>query len=113
MKTIYYLFIIIIIASSCKKESDGVCATEPFSTYEWLLEIRSDLQDSETSTSIAQYVYNNNCVYEVNYGAYVDGEVLVYNEQGEEICKFGGLAGYNTCPDFYEKASDAKIIFEQ
>ncbi|HCX22391.1 MAG: hypothetical protein CMB80_22390 [Flammeovirgaceae bacterium] len=113
MRAIYYLFFTVIVVSSCKEESEGVCTSEPFEAYEWLSDIRTNLDNSETVTSITQYVYNDNCVYEVNYGAYVDALVIVYNEQGEEICKFGGIAGFNTCPDFDEKATNEKVIFQK
>ncbi len=36
----------------------------------------------------------------------------VYNCQGQVICQFGGIAGLNTCPDFYDTATDKKVIWK-
>jgi len=101
------------LITGCEDDLDSVCVDEPFDRYEWLADIRADLKTTEISSSITQYRYNEQCVYLVNPGDYPDSMTQVYNMEGEVICQFGGIAGSNTCPDFYEKATDAKIIFEQ
>lgn len=108
----HFVLLMIIAATSCVGHQMSGCVDEPFQTYQWLDQYRNQLKSSAESSSITQYLYNGSCVYLIApCENCTDAMSTVYNASGEELCRFGGIAGFNTCPDFSEKATDEKVIF--
>ena len=93
---------------------DQNCINNPFEELSWLNSIKTTMEQNmqPNGSYIIQYVYNGECVYVVDscYGC-PDGMVVVYNSSNEVICEFGGIAGLNTCPDFYDLAEGKRYLF--
>lgn len=94
------------------KEND--CIDNPLEDLQWLSDITDtfDIIDTANGQQIIQYIYNGECVYQVDFCFECpDNLIGIYNTQGEVICEFGGIAGLNTCPDFYDTATDRRVLF--
>lgn len=80
----------------------------------WLNTMIASLETrSDQKAEIVQYRYKDQVVYYVDdCKGCADSMQIVYNCTGESLCTFGGIAGFNTCPDFFEKATDKKIIWQ-
>ncbi len=117
-----FLFIIIACAfifTSCKKKGDEVkdptCDIEnPLETIQWLKDIHFAFQASASpqATKIVQYTYQGECAFYIdNCVTCPDGGQIVYNEAEDILCEFGTIAGLNTCPDFFNEATDEVILW--
>lgn len=63
-------------------------------------------------SEIIRYQYNGETVYYIDScKGCPDSMAIVYNCSGEVVCQFGGIAGFNTCPDFAETATHKKVIW--
>jgi hypothetical protein len=80
------------------------------SDISWLKEI---VEPINTETEVVRYKYKGETVYLVNtcVGC-ADAMDQVYNCSGQVICQLGGIAGLNTCPDFYDTATDKKVVWK-
>jgi hypothetical protein len=68
--------------------------------------------NADQKAEIIRYRYNSETVYLVdNCLGCADAMQILYNCSGEERCTFGGIAGFNTCPDFFETATDKTVIW--
>jgi hypothetical protein len=117
MKTVF-LFLSVLILTSCPNKEDMFSTTcntnNPLKDLTWLKEAKENIDriDCAGKSSITQYLYNSNTVFEVNICSNItDGQTVVYSCEGEIICKFGGISGENTCPDFYQTAVDKVILY--
>lgn len=105
------------LAPSCEyiTVADKPCNVEdPLKDLEWLKEIKTamELNMGAAGSQIIQYTYNDSTVFWVDICAgCADNMIVVYNCKGDEVCKFGGIAGFNTCPDFEENATDKTLLF--
>lgn len=62
---------------------------------------------------IETYLYNNEEVFLFTPREdTADVPTVVLNSACEGICEFGGIAGLNTCPDFFETAEFIRIVWE-
>ncbi|MCB2218834.1 MAG: hypothetical protein KQI35_00460 [Bacteroidetes bacterium] len=111
------LFSGLLMAASCNKRTDPVQlvpAGNPLTDLPWLKEIKQNLEISAkvTGAQIIQYTYRNEPVFWIDdcYNCF-DKMIIVYDEAGNEICKFGGIAGLNTCPDFMQTATDSTMLW--
>ena len=78
----------------------------------WLRTIIENAQQNTSKAEVIRYRYKNQTVYYVNTCIdCADGMAVVYDCSGQEICKFGGIAGFNTCPDFNDTATNKKVIW--
>ena len=90
------------------------CINNPLEELQWLNNIKIAMEQNMNSlrSQIIQYVYNGECVYSINHCINCsDSMTQIYNTQGEVVCEFGGIAGLNTCPDFYETATNKRYLF--
>ena len=115
-KTIVLLFIVSLFntAFQCDSptpsgaEKEASACSEP----DWLTTIISNAKQSGNKGEVIQYQYNGETVFSINTCIEcADTMTTVYNCAGETKCQFGGIAGFNTCPDFGDKATDKKIIW--
>ena len=94
---------------------DLVCKVEdPINDLEWLSDMVRTVQLSmrPTGSEIIQYIYKDQYVFYVDLCYQCpDGLIQVFNCEGEVICEFGGFGGLNTCPDFFESATDSTMLF--
>jgi len=83
------------------------CINNPFEELEWLNDIKIMMTqlEGESAKQIIQFVYNDECVYLTKIG----GLFKVYNTQGTVICEINGTT--NSCPDFYDVATNRRILF--
>ncbi len=83
------------------------CINNPFEELEWLNDIKIMMTqlEGESAKQIIQFVYNDECVYLTKIG----GLIKVYNTQGTVICEINGTT--NSCPDFYDVATNRRILF--
>lgn len=94
------------------KEND--CIDNPLEDLQWLVDIADTFEiiDTANGQQIIQSIYNDECVYQLDFCFECpDNLISIYNTQGEVICEFGGIAGLNTCPDFYDTATDRRVLF--
>jgi hypothetical protein len=78
----------------------------------WLDQEIELLKTLNTTARLTQYVYKGEAVFEVETCLEcADRMTIVYTCEGDAICTFGGIAGFNTCPDFYETATNKKVIW--
>ena len=110
------LFTLLLICSlACQKESVNpqVCPSNPLESISWLKEIHENFQKiaAPSANRIIQYEYKGACVFLIDpcYQC-PDGLVVVYNSAKEIVCEFGSIAGLNTCPDFYELATNKLVL---
>lgn len=106
-----------VACNSVPVNESGELSTKANVTCEnstWLDTMIASLQTrSDQKAEIAQYRYNNQVVYYVDdCKGCADSMQIVYSCTGESLCTFGGIAGLNTCPDFFQKATDKKIIWQ-
>lgn len=112
------LFTIIIIfstASQCCDDSfpEGRQICKNGETPTWIAGIISSIQESGHKGEIIQYQYKGKPVFWINRCLNcTDAIVQVYDCQQNEICLFGGIAGSDTCPDFSQKATNKKVVWE-
>lgn len=79
---------------------------------DWLNQEIEKLDSMNTTARLTQYTYRGQTFFEVRTCLEcADTMTVVYNCEGKDICTFGGIAGFNTCPDFYETAIDKKVIW--
>lgn len=106
------LMVMSSVALAC---SDGVipCEDKPFEAYEWLDELRGGLMKAKNRATITEYRYKDECVYLVApCDGCPDAMATVHNSAGETVCRFGGFAGFNTCPDFSDSAEEVRLLYE-
>lgn len=113
MKTTHVLLLLLLVMCAFKCENDS---SQDESEYcpdtQWLKSIIENAKQGTSKAEIVRYHYSNQTVYYVNTCIdCADGMAVVYDCAGDEICKFGGIAGFNTCPDFEEKATNKKVIW--
>lgn len=78
----------------------------------WLDQEIDLLKTLNTTARLTQYTYRDEAVFEVaTCIECADTMTVVYTCDGTAICTFGGIAGFNTCPDFYDTATDKKVIW--
>lgn len=112
--TISASILILVFLFSCSQETSDNFSANPFHEYEWLNNIKLNLEVSakQSGAQIIQYTYNQNTVFWID-GCYncFDNLISIYNDEGEVICEIGGIAGLNTCPDFLDKATDSIMLW--
>ncbi len=103
------------ISSAYQCESPEPIAVDKANTCdnpEWLAEIISSTEQNGNKGEVIQYQYKGETVFLIDICiSCADDMAVVYNCAGETRCQFGGIAGFNTCPDFENKATDKKIIW--
>lgn len=100
---------LLLSAFTCEDSLDLPCANN-----DWLQEKVKDMKRANWSEGlIEQYAYEGEVVISIaNCVGCADAMTVVYNCSGNELCKFGGIAGFNTCPDFATEAKFVKVIFK-
>jgi hypothetical protein len=120
-----YLFgiLLLMVVSSCREDrKDAVlepdqyfCHTKnPLEDLGWLKEMKNtfELNEKATGAQIIGYKYQGNDVFLINGCVGCTDEMWqVYDCSGKVICQFGGIAGLNTCPDFFETATDSTLLY--
>lgn len=114
---ILFFTLLFSLAPSCEyiTVAEKPCNVEdPLEDLDWLKDIKTsmELNMGMAGSQIIQYTYNDSTVFWVDicYGC-ADNMIVVYNCKGDEVCRFGGIAGFNTCPDFEENATDKTMLF--
>jgi hypothetical protein len=82
---------------------------------EWFTSILNGLkQNPEVKSEVISYTYHGQTVFYIDScKGCADSMALVYTCSGEIICQFGGIAGFNTCPDFADFATHKKVIWQK
>jgi hypothetical protein len=118
VKIVLVFFLLLPGQFSCKEKEHGhsACGTDdPLENIQWLKELKTSLEMSAkmSGAQIILYHYNSEDVFLINdcYNC-MDGLIQVYNCSGEVICQFGGFIGMNTCPDFFEEATDSTMLWD-
>lgn len=116
MKTTVILLLLVLTITAFQCESSRIVVPEE-SEYcqnvEWLRTIITDAQQNSTKAEVTRYQYKGETVYYIDTcKGCADSMGQVYNCSGEVICQFGGIAGFNTCPDFYDVATHKKVIWK-
>ena len=103
------------LCSAYQCESPGPNDVEKANTCnnpEWLTKIINSIEQNGMKGKVVQYQYDSETVFLVNIcNGCADNMTVVYNCAGDVRCEFGGIAGFNTCPDFTDIATDEKTIW--
>lgn len=115
--------LLLLIVTSCNEDRKDVvpepgqnfCNTQnPLEDLIWLKELKDSFEMSEKApgAQIIGYQYENNDVFLINGCIGCSDEMWqVYDCSGNVICQFGGIAGLNTCPDFFETVTDSTMLY--
>ena len=112
MKKAFFIISLLYISLSAFTCDDSLSL--PCDNNEWLQERVNAMKRNHSQKGIIeQYEYEGLIVISINacVGC-ADSMTVVYDCTGKELCKFGGIAGLNTCPDFGVTAVFIKVIFE-
>lgn len=107
---------ITLMLANCKtnrmEKSEGK-ETNPIEEIVWLKDMIAGFEkDMYHKQKIEQYTYKEKEAYMVHTCYQCpDAITYVYDKEKNVICEFGGFVGKNTCPDFEEKATDKKILY--
>ena len=73
----------------------------------------SSFEKENVHAQILEYTYNEKKVYMIS-SCYQCPDAIdaVYDKENKRLCEFGGIDGRNTCPDFDQKATGKKIIWQ-
>lgn len=115
MKRIFYILLVTFALSCGKEEKIEICNTDkPLEQISWLKSIVQSIMDNGSPSEVVVFVYKGNDVILINpcMGC-ADGLTTVYDCNGNEICKFGGIAGFNTCPDFDQTAIEKTVLYRK
>ncbi len=94
----------------CREDVNKTCNAKNPQDLPWLRRIIDENQSNRHGAEITRYTYKGKSVFLVDLCKQCDdGLSNVYNCEGEVICRFGGIAGLNTCPDFSEPAAGEVI----
>lgn len=113
MKNIYVLLVLVFSLFSCDKATDTAelppCADELFELF---------TAENETcdGAQVAIYMFQDMEVSVFAQGNCIsDSSTSVFNEDCEEICFLGGIAGFQDCDgvNFYDNASLVRILWER
>ena len=110
------VILVISTASQCHDDalstSDAMTSCNSGKIPTWVDSIISDAEQNGHKGEVLQYRYKGKRVFLINTCAECDDSMSeVYDCQQNVICRFGGIAGFNTCPDFSQKASNETIIW--
>ncbi len=115
MKTTIVLVLLVVanLAFQCENGSVTIPDESEYCTnVEWLKTIIENAQQNSSKAEVIRYQYDGETVYYINTCIdCADTMGQVYTCSGEVICQFGGIAGFNTCPDFEDTATHKKVIW--
>ena len=112
----YVLLLSVVLIVSCGPQKTSSNKQNPIQAISWIKEYIENTKKSPfpTKAMITQYSYNGKTVYlVVGCMDCADAPSILYNENKEELCVFGGMVpNSNNCPDFFDEASDKKVIWK-
>ncbi|HEX5167562.1 MAG TPA: hypothetical protein VFW11_00210 [Cyclobacteriaceae bacterium] len=92
------------------EEDSNICGKSELP--DWINTIIGDTQQNGNKGEVVQYQFEGKTVFWINTCLdCADSMTQVFDCQGNVKCVFGGIAGFNTCPDFTQKATHKKIIW--
>jgi len=114
MKPTIVLLFFVLMCSAFQCENNSFPDESAYCTdTAWLQTIIKNAQQNSSKAEVIRYLYNGQTVYYINTCIdCADGMAQVYTCSGEVICQFGGIAGFNTCPDFNDTATEKKVIWK-
>ena len=107
--TFYYSNEFSVIAPDCNTD-------DPLNDIIWLNQLKTafEMSMSPMRNTIVQFDYDGERVFSITPCAgCADAMTTVYDCLKNEICLFGGIAGFITCPDFADKATNETVLFDQ
>lgn len=119
LRSFLIFLLIAFIFVSCKTDKQNKnmpCDSDhPIESVSWLGTLKHTLETNAgpAGAQINRYLYNGQYVFWVeDCHNCADGMISVYSCSGSVICQFGGIAGLNTCPDFYTTATDSTMLWK-
>ena len=118
MKIISLVIIALLSTAYCCDDThpnpgEGEQSCAEGSNPSWIAGAIDGIKAQGYQGEIIRYRYKGEFVFYVNGCLQCsDFITFVYNCEGKELCKFGGFAGYNTCPDFTDEATDPVVIWK-
>lgn len=105
----FFVTLLSLTAFTCEESGSAYCEDEV-----WLDSKIAELKNSGNGFVVKQYQYNNQNVFLIdNCLGCADAMQELYDCAGNSLCLFGGIAGFNTCPDFYDKATFIKVTEQE
>ncbi len=111
MKRIFIALSFLFIALSAFTCDESI--TNPCGDSDWLnAELQKMRRNKAGKGLIEQYRYKDQLAISItDCNGCADAMTVVYDCAGQELCKFGGIAGFNTCPDFVGEAIFVGVIY--
>lgn len=107
------VILVMINCSSSSRLSKEIDDCHKGKVPSWVREMAREIRSSKSKGEIVQYYYRDQFVFSIDpCGGCADAMTTVYDCDQREICRFGGIAGFLTCPDFAEHASQRKVILQ-
>ena len=109
---------LMIVLSACSKDDEDsiTCNTNnPLEEISWLKGIRDvfDLDMGAQRQMIIQYRYNGEDVFLIVHCYQCpDAISVVYDCEKNIVCEFGGIDGRDTCPGFYQNATNEETLYD-
>ena len=97
------------------QQNDGLnCASEnPTKDIPWIGEFARKYTDRDVQAHITRYELDGAYYFEVNNCANcADAMTVLYTCDHGKKCETGGIAGLQTCGDFYERAGKGEIVWK-
>ncbi|MFD0992288.1 DUF6970 domain-containing protein [Tenacibaculum geojense] len=114
MKLFYQcLLFLCLISCAPKKEASQV---NPIENKVWMQDFIKQIKDNPfpVKAMIVSYTYKNETVYLLDpcYQC-PDAISTLYNAKHDKLCTFGGMMpNTNNCPDFFDTATDKKVLWK-
>ncbi len=105
MRSILLVILIGWSAVACQAQMPATVSADTIPA--WLSEkiARFEAENPDVNGKVEAYTYQQQTVYLVDFCVGCpDHLVYLYNKKGEEMCRFGGIAGTNSCPGFAREA---------
>lgn len=119
-RSLQYIVVVLaltLIAGTCDDKQEKTCNTDnPLEEIEWLKQIKMafDMDMGMSRKQIIQYRYNNQDVFLINRcEGCPNAHIVVYDCEKNLVCEFGGEHNDKPCPDFEEKATNKKVLYDQ
>jgi hypothetical protein len=101
---------VVALLAFCSCTSNS--ALVPCADLGWLDVIEKTIAQNGNKGEIYSYRYKNETVYEINECLGCADNLIIVLNCGKKICEFGGIAGLNSCPDFYNTATGKKLVWK-
>ena len=102
-----------LVLAACKSEVKPKPYWTECADLTWLTEIQKIMGSAPDKREIYAFRYKGQIVFGIDdCTACSDALYTVRDCTGKTVCLFGGIGGFNTCPDFADSATDRTLVYK-